>query len=199
MRLIRQSSSRNSSIRASACRNVSFMPSKTMYSKDRRRCLGADGLTGRLRQKSYCFSTLTMSRMPNARSAGIIRARSSGIGWCRLIARWHSLSSRKRTRPLQSPTLDTVMRRGLHAYPHSAVSACVARNTLSRLSNGSPWPMNTMFVSVSRSGSEYIWFRMSAAGREFIKPCRPVMQKAHFILHPTWHDTHSVARLPSGM
>lgn len=33
------------------------------------------------------------------------------------MARWHSLSSRKRTSPLARPTLETVMRRGLHAPP----------------------------------------------------------------------------------
>ena len=97
------------------------------------------------------------------------------------------------------PTLLTVIRLGLHAYPHSAVSICVVRNTLSRLSIGSPWPMNTMFVSDSRSGNAYIWFRMSAAVRCPSKPCLPVWQNKQFMRQPTWHDTHSVARSWSGM
>ena len=154
MRLMRQSKSFRRSISASACRRESLMPSKTIYSNESLRWRGAEASTGRRRQKSYCRNTLTTSRMLKARSAGISLARSSGMGWWRLMAKWHSLSSRNRVSPLASPTLDTVMRLGLHPYPQSALSTSVARNTLSRLSNGSPCPMKTMLVSVSRSGNE---------------------------------------------
>ncbi len=32
-----------------------------------------------------------------------------------------------------------------------------------------------------------------------MKPCRPVMQNSHAILHPTCDETQRVARSPSGM
>src|SRR5574344_189997 len=116
-----------------------------------------------------------------------------------LMARWHSLSSRNRFRPFFSPTLLTVMRLGLHAHPSAEVSISVALNTLSRLSKGSPCPMNTTLVSLSLSGNEYIWFNMSAAVRFPSKPCLPVWQKMQFILHPTCDDTQSVALSFSGI
>src|SRR5574344_1795651 len=32
-----------------------------------------------------------------------------------------------------------------------------------------------------------------------LQPCFPVMQNTQFILQPTWHDTHKVARSSSGI
>ena len=109
------------------------------------------------------------------------------------MAKWHELSSTNLTNPLDSPTLDTVMRFGLQAHPQSDVRICVVCSTLSKLSKGSPCPIKTTFVSVSRSGREYIWFMMSVAESEAASPCLPVMQNAHPILHPTCELTQSVA------
>ena len=67
------------------------------------------------------------------------------------------------------------------------------------LSNGSPIPMTTMFVSVCESGMENIWLRISAAERLPEKCCFPVIQKAHAILHPTCVEMQIVARELSGM
>lgn len=55
------------------------------------------------------------------------------------------------------------MRVGDQPKPHSAVIISSARSTSSVLSSGSPMPMNTRFVSLSRSGSETAWLRISAA------------------------------------
>ena len=170
-----------------------------MYSNDKRRCFGASLRTGSFLQKSYWRNTFITSVIPKACSAGINFKRSEGIGWWRLMAKLHWLSSKKRTNPFANPTLLTVIRLGLQAYPHSAVRAVVARSTLSKLSKGSPCPIKTMFVNFSRSGRLYIWFSISAADKEAVQPWRPVIQKAQCILHPTWQDTHSVARSAVGI
>ena len=59
--------------------------------------------------------------------------------------------------------------------------------------------MNTMLVSLSRSGREYIWLRISVALKFPSKPCLPVWQKRQFILQPICEDTQSVARSSSGI
>ena len=56
-----------------------------------------------------------------------------------------------------------------------------------------------MFVSFSISGSEYIWFNMSATDKLPSNPCFPVWQKRQFILQPTCDDTQRVARSSSGI
>ena len=63
---------------------------------------------------------------------------------------------------LKELTVETVMRFGLHVRPYGAVIISHVLNTLSMLSRGSPCPIKTIFVSVANSGSEYIWFKMSA-------------------------------------
>ena len=132
-------------------------------------------------------------------SAGIISRRSLAKGLCSETARWQGLSSRKRSMPRLTPTVLTVMRLGLHAHPSLCMSSSVTFSTVSRLSKGSPCPMNTMFVSLSLSGREYIWFIMSVAVRCPWKPCLPVMQNLHPMRHPTWQLTHRVPRSLSGM
>ena len=53
--------------------------------------------------------------------------------------------------------------------------------------------MNTRFVSRSRSGSETIWLRISAAESDCWSPWRPVAQKRHPMRHPACEETQSVA------
>ena len=132
-------------------------------------------------------------------SAGISWARCSWRGEWSEMARWHSLSLRKRSSFLGMPTELTVIRLGLQPHPQGAVRISVARSTASRLSIGSPCPMNTMLVSLSVSGRAYIWFRISPAVRFPSNPCLPVWQKRQFILHPTCDETQSVALSPSGI
>ena len=54
--------------------------------------------------------------MENAFSAGINSRRWDGIGVCILIAKWQSLSFKKRSKPFFSPTEETVIR--FHAIPN---------------------------------------------------------------------------------
>lgn len=68
------------------------------------------------------------------------------------------------------PIVDTVMRFGLHAMPQGDVSISITGITASRLSVGSPMPMNTILVSDSLSGIESIWLMMPAALRLPWKP-----------------------------
>jgi len=91
------------------------------------------------------------------------------------------------------------MRVGDQPKPHSEVMISSARSTLSVLSSGSPMPMKTTFVRLSRSGSETIWLRISAVVSECCSPCRPVAQNLHPMRHPACDETHNVARSPSGM
>ena len=51
--------------------------------------------------------------MEKAFSAGIKSLRCEGIGVCILMARWQSLSFKKRSSPFFKPTEETVMRFGL--------------------------------------------------------------------------------------
>ena len=104
------------------------MPPKQMYSNEQRRWW----------VKSYCFSRATVSAMGMAFSAGMSRCRCSWSGECMEMATWHWLSSRNRCRWRRTPTELTVMRFGLQAKPHGAVSTSQARSTASRLSIGSP-------------------------------------------------------------
>ena len=95
--------------------------------------------------------------------------------------------------------LDTVMRFGLHASPHLAVSTSITCNTASALSIGSPIPINTTLVSVSVSGMLIIWLMISAGVRLPWNPCRPVMQKVQPMRQPFCDEMHRVARSPSGI
>lgn len=67
------------------------------------------------------------------------------------------------------------------------------------LSRGSPIPINTRLVSLSRSGIDSIWLIISVAVRWWRKPMRPVAQNLQPILQPACDDTHSVMRSPSGI
>ena len=78
--------------------------------------------------------------------------------------------SSSRSRFGATPAVETVMRVGDHPMPHSDVSASSERSTSSMLSRGSPMPMYTMLVRVSRSGSETIWLSMSGAASECCSP-----------------------------
>lgn len=72
------------------------------------------------------------------------------------MARWVFVLSRYSITFSVIPIVDTVIRFGLHAYAYGAVMISIAWITLSRLSIGSPMPMNTMFVSSGYSGTERI-------------------------------------------
>ena len=137
--------------------------------------------------------------MDQAFWAGIICARSSGKGLCRLTARWQRLSSRNCLSLGRTPMVLRVMRLGLQARPQGAVSTSMARFTFSQLSSGSPMPMNTALVSSPASSIAKNWFRISAADRFPWKPWRPVMQNWQFILQPAWELTQSVLRSSSGI
>jgi len=126
-------------------------------------------------------------------------ARSSGKGLWSETARWQRVVSRKRRISGMTPTVDTVRRDGLQPMPQSEVRTSQQRRMASVLSKGSPMPMKTMLVSWEDSGTESIWFIISAADRLPDQPCLPVMQKRQFMRQPTWHETQRVARSSSGM
>ena len=165
------------------------MPRHIVYSTDRRRWWA----------KSYSRNTAITSATGHAFSTGIIPARSSANGVCTLSATCTLLSASRRRSDGRCPTVLTVMRFGLHASPHDSVSTRVAASTASKLSSGSPMPMNTMFVRESLSGMDKIWFTICAAERLPWNPCRPVMQKVQPMRHPACELTHNVARSRSGM
>ena len=161
----------------------------TMYSNDTRRwCV-----------KSYRRRIAATSATGHARSTGMIAARSSWKGLCRLTARCTFVLSSNRRNSGTTPAVESVMRVGDQPKPHSAVRMSSALSTLSVLSSGSPMPMKTSFVSVSRSGRETIWLRISAAVSECCSPCRPVAQNLHPMRHPACDETQSVALSPSGI
>ena len=88
---------------------------------------------------------------------------------------------------------------GLHAKPHSAVSISIVFSTLARLSKGSPIPIKTALVSSSASSIPINWEIISFTCRLPLKPCLPVIQNLHPILHPACDETHIVARGSSGI
>lgn len=109
------------------------------------------------------------------------------------------VSSARRFSSRSFPIDDTVMRFGLHARPHGAVSISMAFSTASRLSIGSPMPMNTRLVSRSLPGTDSTWLIMPVVVRLPWNPWRPVIQNWQFMRQPAWELTQRVARSASGM
>ena len=75
----------------------------------------------------------------------------------------------------------------------------MAASTRSRLSSGSPIPMNTMLVSrwpaaVSRRDAKRTWSTISATSRSRPNPSSPVAQNGQPTAHPAWLEMHSVWR-----
>lgn len=140
-----------------------------------------------------------MSAMGYAFCMGMSWALCAAMGECRLMAMCTRVVSMSVRSSGIFPIDDTVIRFGLHASPHSAVSISMVWSMAGRLSSGSPMPMNTMLVRCVDSFTESIWFMICAGVSCPWNPCRPVMQNLHAILHPACELTHSVARSRSGI
>ena len=122
---------------SSTWRAESFTPANTTYSKESLRCP----------RQFTVRSSAKRSFRESPPLAGMSSRRSSSNGVCKLTARCASLSFKKRSKPFRTPTVETVIRRGLIAIPQSAVSTWSTRSSSSMLSKGSPIPMNTRLVS----------------------------------------------------
>ena len=85
----------------------------------------------------------------------------------------------------------------------SSASTSSASRRLSRLSSGSPMPMNTRLRLGERRGSAKriacTWATISLAVRLRPAPQKPVTQKRHASAQPAWLETHNVWRPRSGM
>mmetsp|Transcript_1337 Transcript_1337/g.2920 ORF Transcript_1337/g.2920 Transcript_1337/m.2920 type:complete len:227 (-) Transcript_1337:612-1292(-) len=93
-----------------------------------------------------------------------------------------------------TPTVEMVMCRA--PMPTSALSASCARRTLGMLSNGSPIPMNTTFVTRTPkcSSNDTTWSTISCGAKLRANPPFPVAQKVHRMGHPTCEETQAVRR-----
>ena len=101
-----------------------------------------------------------------------------------------SHSARRRI-PGTQPTVEIVVRRWV--TPRSG-SRSQAPSTASRLSIGSPMPMNTQWSIGPRRRKCSAWSRISDADRLRAKRIEPVAQKVHVSGHPDCEDRHTERR-----
>ena len=103
-----------------------------------------------------------------------------------------------------TPAVLIVTRRLEMPNAKSSISTCAASVAASKLSSGSPMPMNTTLVmprrsprSASQFAARQTWPTISALLKLPAKPCLPVAQKLQSRAQPTWEEMHSVLRVAS--
>ena len=102
-----------------------------------------------------------------------------------------STSSTNRFRPGIQPTVEIVVRRCVIPI---AGSRRAAASTSSRLSIGSPIPMNTAWSTSTRRRKWSAWSRISEAVRFRPNAIAPVAQNVHVSGQPDWEDRQSERR-----
>ena len=154
--------------------------------------------------KVHCSSTVRGARNSAARSSSRLHLRATGKSALRCpssiacsetascaLVRAYSSSIRGTI-----PTVLTVILRSGTANPEGSRRTAIARRTSSRLSSGSPIPMNTTLAGRAPRWREAIAYcaTISAAARLRWRPSRPVSQNTQPRAQPACEERHTVQR-----
>lgn len=135
----------------------------------------------------------------------MMRSRRDCVGACRDIAGKARRCCPKRCSWRGIPMVEISILRQDMAAPWADVRVVRLSKTASRLSSGSPMPMNTTRVGqtpvVRWDSFATVLSCASISGvvRLRLKPLRPVWQNRHPIGQPTWVDRHTVRHVRMGM